>query len=131
MKIGVFLRMDSRESICANRPDDLIIFQGWFLAERIFRGFFFLSRRISSFCRRIFSPHFVGQSAQKNPPGKSPAKSSKVYTTKIADIFLQRGRANIFSGGHTVPTNYQKAIQGKYPLHFVIYWGRLLEHSLF
>ena len=36
---------------------------------------------------------FVGKSAQKNPPGKSPAKSSKIYTTKIPDTFLQRGRA--------------------------------------
>ena len=26
---------------------------------------------------------FVGKSAQKNPPGKSPGKSSKFYTTKI------------------------------------------------
>ena len=26
---------------------------------------------------------FVGKSAQKNPPGKSPGKSSKIYTTKI------------------------------------------------
>ena len=26
---------------------------------------------------------FVGKSAQKNPPGKSPRKSSKIYTTKI------------------------------------------------
>ena len=26
---------------------------------------------------------FVGKSAQKNSPGKSPAKSSKIYTTKI------------------------------------------------
>ena len=25
----------------------------------------------------------MGKSAQKNPPGKSPAKSSKIYTTKI------------------------------------------------
>ena len=36
---------------------------------------------------------FAGKSAQKNPPGKSPAKSSKIYTTKIPDTFLQRGRA--------------------------------------
>ena len=35
------------------------------------------------FSRRIFSPHFCGKSAQKNPPGKSPGKSSKIYTTKI------------------------------------------------
>ena len=36
---------------------------------------------------------FVGKSAQKNPPGKSPTKSSKIYTTKIPDNFLQRGQA--------------------------------------
>ena len=46
------------------------------------------------FCRRIFLLIFVGQSAQKNPPRKSPAKSSKIYTAKIPDdFFLQRGRA--------------------------------------
>ena len=45
------------------------------------------------FSRRIFSPHFCGQNAQKNPPGKSPAKSSKNYTTKMPDTCLQRGRA--------------------------------------
>ena len=39
---------------------------------------------------------FVRKSAQKNPPGKSPAKSSKICTTKIPDTFLQRGWA-IFS----------------------------------
>ena len=67
-----------------------------FLAERIFRGFIFLSRRISfcGFGRRIFSPLFVGKTAQKSPPGKSPAKSSKIYTTKIPDTVLQRGRPN-------------------------------------
>ena len=37
---------------------------------------------------------FVGKSAQKNPPVKSPAKSSKIYTIKIPNTFLQRGRAN-------------------------------------
>ena len=25
----------------------------------------------------------MGKSAQKNPPGKSPGKSSKIYTTKV------------------------------------------------
>ena len=54
-------------------------------AERIFRGFLFFGRRNFS---RIFSPDFFssflrGKSAQKNPPGKSPEKSSKFYTTKI------------------------------------------------
>ena len=44
-----------------------------------------MSRRIFS---RIFSPDFFssflwGKIAQKNPPGKSPGKSSQIYTTKI------------------------------------------------
>ena len=47
----------------------------------------------------VFLLILVGESAQRNPPGKSPAKSSKTYTTKIPDNFLQRGRANIFSQG--------------------------------
>ena len=38
----------------------------------------------------------MGKSAQKNPPGKSPAKSSRTYTTKIPDNFLQRGWAKRF-----------------------------------
>ena len=40
---------------------------------------------------------FVGKNAQKNLPRKSPAKSSKFYTTKIPNHFLQRGRARISS----------------------------------
>ena len=39
---------------------------------------------------------FVGKSAQVSPPGKSPAKFSKIYTTKIPDTCLQRGRGNCF-----------------------------------
>ena len=68
------------------------------MAERIFRGFLFLGRRnffvdfVAGFFLLIF---FVEKSAQKNPPGKSPAKSSKIYTTKIPDTFLQSGRAKI------------------------------------
>ena len=62
--------------------------------------------RISSFgppdfsriCRPIFLI-FVGKSAQRNPPGKSPAKSSKICTTKIPDTFLQRDRAKKWRGG--------------------------------
>ena len=51
---------------------------GRFLAERIFSGFLFLSRRIffADFLAGFFLLIFVGKSAQKNPPGKSPAKSS-------------------------------------------------------
>ena len=38
---------------------------------------------------------FVGKSAQKNPPGKSPTKSTKFYTTKIPDNFLQRDQGKL------------------------------------
>ena len=53
--------------------------QNGFLADFYFwaAGFF------RGFSRRIFSPHFCGKSAQKNSLGKSPGKSSKIYTTKI------------------------------------------------
>ena len=66
------------------------------MTERIFPGFLFLSRRILP---RILSPDFfllifVGKVAQINPPAKVPAKSSKNYTRKMADIFLLRVRAN-------------------------------------
>ena len=47
----------------------------------------------ADFVAGFFLLIFVGKSAQKNPPGKSPAKSSKICTTKIPDTFLQRGRA--------------------------------------
>ena len=45
----------------------------------------------ADFVAGFFLLIFVGKSAQKNPPGKSPAKSSKIYTAKIPDTFLQRG----------------------------------------
>ena len=50
----------------------------------------------ADFVAGFFLLIFVGKSAQKNPPGKSPAKFSKTYTTKIPDNFLQRGQAKIF-----------------------------------
>ena len=47
------------------------------------------------FFRGFVAGFFLGgKSAQKNPPGKSPAKASKIYTTKFPNAFLQRGRAN-------------------------------------
>ena len=48
---------------------------------------------VADFVAGFFLLIFVGKSAQKNPPGKSPTKSSKFYTTKIPDNFLQRGQA--------------------------------------
>ena len=71
-------------------------FRAGFRQNGFFADFYFWAAGFSS---RIFSPDFFssflwGKSAQKNPPGKSRSKSSKIYTTKIADTFLQRGRAN-------------------------------------
>ena len=37
----------------------------------------------ADFLAGFFLLIFVGKSAQKNPPGKSPGKSSKIYATKI------------------------------------------------
>ena len=37
----------------------------------------------TDFLAGFFLLIFVGKTAQKNPPGKSPGKSSKIYTTKI------------------------------------------------
>ena len=56
-----------------------------------------MGRRIffADFVAGFFRLIFVGKSAQKNPPGKSPAKSSEIYTTKIPDTFLQSGQANM------------------------------------
>ena len=48
---------------------------------------------VADFVAGFFLLIFVGKSAQKNAPGKSPTKSSKFYTTKIPDDFLQRGQA--------------------------------------
>ena len=67
---------------------------GSFLAERIFRGFLFLSHRIffSDFVAAFLLLIFVGKSAQKNPPEKSPAKSSKFYTPKSPIPFCRGAR---------------------------------------
>ena len=53
----------------------------------------------ADFVAGLFLLIFVGKSVKKNPPGKSPAKSSNIYTAKIPDTFLQRGRAK--KGGST------------------------------
>ena len=52
-----------------------------------FSRIFIFGRRIFS---RIFSPHFCGgKSVPRKSSRKIPAKSSKIYTTKIPDTFLQ------------------------------------------
>ena len=78
-----------KNSLFSTRP----VFRVGLLAERIFRGLLLLGCRIFSsqiLSPDVFSSFLWGQSAQKNPPGKSPAKSSKIHT-RIPDIFLQRG----------------------------------------
>ena len=56
----------------------------------------------ADFVAGFFLLIFWGKSAQKNPLGESPAKSSKIHTTKIPDTFLQRGRGNNFKKGRFV-----------------------------
>ena len=73
-----------------------MLFLGPVFGRTDFSRFLLLGRRIFS---RIVSPDFFssflwGTSAQKNPPGTSPAKSSKIYATKIPNTFLQRIRPN-------------------------------------
>ena len=45
----------------------------------------------------------MGKSAQKNPPGKSPAKSSKTHTTKSQTHFCRRASQNNCSGTFRKP----------------------------
>ena len=65
-----------------------------FIAELIFLFVVFvLSRRIffADFVADFFSSFLWGKWAHKNPPGKSPTKSSRTYTAKIPDTFLPEG----------------------------------------
>ena len=62
----------------------------------------------ADFLAGFFLLIFVGKSAQKNPPGESPAKSSKIYTTKIPDTFLQRGRTKKCKNGRKQATTGEK-----------------------
>ena len=52
----------------------------------------------ADFLAGFFLLIFVGKSAQKNPPGKSPEKSSKFYTTKILQHISADWPEQLFSG---------------------------------
>ena len=63
---------------------------GSVLAERIFRGFLCLGRRIFSWILSPdFSPHFSGKRAQINPPGKSLANPPKFTYQKSPTHFCR------------------------------------------
>ena len=76
---------------------------------------------------------FVGKSAQKNPPGKSPAKSSKFYTTKI----LRHISAD-WPGQEMVENRLDLGSEGRYPSNPHVtghvlqnrqYWQRKVKFS--
>ena len=56
----------------------------------------------ADFLAGFFLLIFVGKSAQKNPPGKSPGKSSKFYTTKILQHISADWRASLMQN-HRLP----------------------------
>ena len=72
-----------------------------------FADFYFRAAGFArGFCRRFFSSFLWEKSAQKKPPGKSPAKSSKIYTTKIPDTFQSAPEGAVkASCGETVVQN--------------------------
>ena len=67
-----------------------------FRQNGFFADFYFWAAGIfGGFCRRIlFSFLWKNFKVPKKSSRKSPAKSSKIYTTKIPDTFLQRAQAN-------------------------------------
>ena len=81
---------------CAGQVSHSVNVRGRFPGRMKFSRIFIFGPAdfFANFLAGFFLLIFVGKSAQKNPPGKSPAKSSKIYTTRIPDSFLQRGRAN-------------------------------------
>ena len=84
------------KTVCANsllkllgsvfgRPDFSRIF--------IFEPPDFVADFVAGFFLLIFVGEKVPRKILQSSPGKSPTKSSKFYTTKIPDNFLQRGQA--------------------------------------
>ena len=58
----------------------------------------------ADFLAGFFLLIFVVKSAQKNPPGKSPAKSSKIYTTKILQHISADCPGQLFLKAHLWPS---------------------------
>ena len=59
----------------------------------------------------------MGKSAQKNPPGKSPGKSSKIYTAKILQHISADWPGQLISEFSALRERAKKpGISGHYPL---------------
>ena len=72
----------------------------------------------TDFLAGFFLLIFVGKSAHKNPPGKSPAKSSKIYTNKNPRHISAEGPAQQFALDTSIVTARSKGIpQGRRCLH--------------
>ena len=85
----------------------VLISLGWCSAERIFLRTFILEPPIFSHILvwGRSAKKILQENLQNNPPGRSPAKSSEVCTTKIPDTFLHRGQDKI--SGHEQSSEWQ------------------------
>ena len=95
MDITLFLIGLSCRKIRAGFRQSEFFADFYFWAAGFFRGFSRLD---------FFSSFLWEKVPRKHPPGKSPAKSSKIFTTKIPDTCLQRGRAKTCSALSKVAT---------------------------
>ena len=76
-------------------------FRAGFRQNGFFADFYFWAAGFfRGFSRRIFLLIFVGKSAQKNPPGKSPANPPKFTQQKSSNTFLQIGKGKILAARH-------------------------------
>ena len=92
-----------KNSVCPSKPRENKLFRvgvfGRAVPERIFRNFFWAAGFFRGFCRRISLSSFLWETVPKksNPPGKSPAKSSKIYR-KSPTHFCRGAGPNFLAG---------------------------------
>ena len=81
----------------------------------------------ADFLAGFFLLIFVGKSGQKNPPGKSPQKSSKIYTTKILrHISARLARARFIFVRRQIQGLREGNKRDENPL-FGTFWGPVLS----
>ena len=74
----------TRENPEKNMLENVEIIRVGFWQNGFFADFYFWAAEFfRGFSRRIFSPHFCGKKCPEKSSRKIPAKSSKIYTTKI------------------------------------------------